>query len=111
MPGIIKRIAGPAFIGSSATNIYAPPAATIYTVITHIHFANVTTGTVTFSLYLGGTGASVSGTELFKDQSVVAKSGFDFYPRDLYMASTDFLVGISAATSITITVMGYQAAV
>jgi hypothetical protein len=108
MAGTIKRIAGPAFLAAAAADIYTPPAATIYTVIRHIHIANVTGGAVTFTLYVGATGGSSAGTELFKGYSVAANSSFDYYCV-LRMASTDFLSGLaSAATSLTITVEGEQ---
>ena len=108
MAGQLKAIAGPAYIASSATNIYTPPASTIYTVIRHIHIANVTTGAITFSLYIGATGGSTGGTEIFKDYSVAAKSSFDYYCVRK-MLSTDFLVGIaSAGSSLTIDVEGEQ---
>lgn len=108
MPGTIKRIAGPAFIANAAADIYTPAAATIYTVIRHIHVANVTAGAVTFTLYVGATGGSAAGTELFKGYSVAANSSFDFYCA-LKMVSTDFLSGLaSAASSLTIVVEGEQ---
>jgi hypothetical protein len=108
MAGTIKRIAGPAFLAAAAADIYTPPAATIYTVIRHIHIANVTGGAVTFTLYVGATGGSSAGTELFKGYSVAANSSFDYYCV-LRMTSTDFLSGLaSAATSLTITVEGEQ---
>lgn len=108
MAGTIKRIAGPAYLASSVADIYTPPASTIYTVIRHIHVANVTAGAVTFTLYVGATGGSSGGTELFKGYSVAANSAFDWYGA-LRMASTDFLSGLaSAGTSLTITVEGEQ---
>lgn len=108
MAGTLKRIAGPAYIASSATNIYTPAASTILTTIRHIHVANVTAGAVTFTLYVGATGGSAGGTELFKAYSVAANSSFDYYGM-LLMASTDFLSGLaSAATSLTIVVEGDQ---
>lgn len=111
MAGTLKLIAPPAFLSSSVANIYAPPASTIYTVIRHIHIANVTSGAVTFTLYVGATGGSAAGTELFKGYSVAANSAFDYYPV-LRMASTDFLTGLaSAGTSLTITVEGEQGVV
>lgn len=111
MAGTIKRIAGPAYMGSSAADIYTPPASTIYTVIRHIHVANVTSGAVTFTLYVGATGGSSAGTELFKGYSIPANSTYDWYGA-LRMASTDFLSGLaSAGTSLTITVEGEQAVV
>lgn len=106
MAGTIKRIAGPAYLINSATDIYTPAAATIYTIIRQIHIANVTTGAVTFTLYVGATGGSAGGTELFKNVSVPANSTLDFGCA-LKMASTDFLSGLaSGSSSLTITVMG-----
>lgn len=108
MAGTIKRIAGPAYLAASATDIYTPPASTIYTIIKHIHVANVTSGAVTFTLYVGTTGGSTGGTELFKGYSVAANSTFDYYCQKK-MASTDFLSGLaSAGTSLTIVVEGEQ---
>jgi hypothetical protein len=111
MAGTLVTIAGPAYIASSATNIYTPPASTIYTVIKHIHFANVTTAAVTFSLYVGATGGSAGGTELFKNFTIPANGVYDYYCNKK-MLSTDFLTGIaSAATSLTILVEGEQVVV
>ena len=111
MAGTIKRIAGPAYLANAAADIYTPPAATIYTVIRHIHIANVTAGAVTFTLYVGASGGSAGGTELFKGYSVAANSSYDWYTA-LKMVSTDFLSGLaSAATSLTIEVEGEQVVV
>jgi hypothetical protein len=108
MAGTIKRMAGPAYLAGSATNIYTPAASTIGAIIRHIHIANVTSGAVTFTLYVGGTGGSTGGTELFKGYSVAANSTFDHYCA-LQMISTDFLSGLaSAGTSLTITVEGEE---
>lgn len=111
LSGQLKRISGPAYLSNAAADIYTPPASTIYTVIKHIHIQNVTTGAVTFSLYVGGTAGSAGGTELFKSVSVPANTPFDYYC-DLKMASTDFLSGLaSAASSLTIVVEGEQVVV
>lgn len=111
MAGSIKRIAGPAYLSNTAADIYTPAASTIYTVIRHIHIANVTAGAVTFTLYVGATGGSAAGTELFKGYSVAANSSFDYYCA-MKMLSTDFLSGLaSAATSLVITVEGEQVVV
>lgn len=106
--GTPRRIAGPAFLAAAVANIYTPPAATIYNILRQIHIANVTAGAVTFTLYIGATGGSAAGTELFKAYSVAANSSFDHY---LYrrMDAADFLTGLaSAATSLVITVDGDQ---
>jgi hypothetical protein len=112
--GSPKRIAGPAYLAASATNIYTPPASTIYTLIRHIHIANVTAGAVTATLYVGATGGSAGGTELEKALSVPANSDKDIYfgGQGLRMDSTDFLSGLaSAGSSLTITVIGEQVVV
>lgn len=110
MAGSLKRISGPAFLANAAADIYTPPASTIYTVIKQIHLANVTSGAVSHTLYVGATGGSAAGTELYKTESIPANSSVDkFFSPGLKMLSTDFLSGLaSAATSITITVMGEQ---
>lgn len=108
LSGQLKRIAGPAYLANAAADIYTPPASTIYTVIKHIHIANKTVGAVAFTLYVGATGGSAGGTELFGAKSVPANDVYDYYC-NLKMISTDFLSGLaSAATSLVITVEGEQ---
>ena len=111
MANTLKKIAGPAYLAAAATDIYTPPAATIFTVIRHIHVANKTAGAVTFTLYIGATGGSAAGTELFGAKSVAANDTYDYYCLTR-LASTDFLTGLaSAATSLVITVEGEQGVV
>ena len=107
MAGTPKRLFGPlALTNTLTTNIYVPPSALIFDILRHIHIANKTSGAVTFSLYLGATGANAAGTELFNTVSIAAYSTFDWYGA-LKMVSTDFLVGgASASTSLTITGTG-----
>lgn len=108
MPGQLKRISGPAHLANAAADIYTPPAATIYTVIRHIHIANKTGAAATYRLYIGATGGSAAGTEIAFDKSVAAGGVDDLYfTPGLKMVSTDFLSGLaSAATTLTITVIG-----
>ena len=109
--GQLKRISGPAYLANAAADIYTPPASTIYTVIRHIHIANVTAAVATFTLYVGATGGSAAGTELFKAVSVAANSTYDYFCNQK-MVSTDFLSGLaSGASTLTITVMGEQVVV
>ena len=111
MANTLKRISGPAYLAAAAADIYAPPAATLFTVIRHIHIANITAGAVTFTLYVGATGGSAAGTELAKAISIPANSAWDYYG-NLKMLSTDFLSGLaSAATSLTIMIEGEQGVV
>lgn len=112
--GTLKRIAGPAYIGSSAADIYTPPASTIYTVINQIRVANHTGTAATYTLYVGATGGSAGGTEITGlSESVAANSHVDHYfSPGLKMISTDFLSGVASASStLTITVMGQQVVV
>lgn len=105
----IKRTVGPiAMSATLTTNIYNQGSALIYDIIKHIHVVNKTGGAVTFSLWLGATGANAAGTELFNGQSVGANQVYDYYC-NLKMLSTDFLVGgASAGTSLAITIEGEQ---
>lgn len=108
MAGTPKRLAGPAFIAASATDIFAPAAATIFTVVTHIHVTNKDTSARTFTLYVGATGGSASGTELIKDYSLAiagsSSSSWDYYGR-LVLKSTDFLSGIASTVSTCVIVV------
>lgn len=110
-----RRIAGPAFIANSATNIYTPPAATIITYIYHIRIVNKTASAVSVTLYVGATGGSAAGTEIGGGGATVpANTGsaganeFNIYfPNGLALKSTDFLTGIAGtASALVVTVMG-----
>lgn len=105
----IKRTVGPVALSATlTTNIYNQGSALIYDIIKHIHVVNKTASPVSFSMWLGGTGGNVAGTELFNGQSVPANGTFDYYC-NLKMLNTDFLVGgASAATSLTIVIEGEQ---
>jgi len=108
MAGTLKKIAGPAYIAAAAADIYAPPAATIYTVIRHIHIANRGAAACSFCLYVGATGGSAAGTELYKDVNIPIAGYFDAY-MTLKLTSADFLSGVaSLASHCVITVEGEQ---
>ena len=111
MAGTIKLIASPAYLAAAATNIYTPPASTIDTIIRHIHIANRTGSAATASLWVGATGGSAAGTELFGAYSVAANGSFDYYCT-LRLSSTQFLSGLSGtASALIITVEGEQVVV
>lgn len=88
----ITSLAGP--VGFTATQPYL--------ILNHIRIVNKTTGAVTFSFWLGATGANAAGTEVIgQGTSVAANSTYDWYGY-LRMDSTDFLVGgASAGTSLS----------
>lgn len=104
--GTIKRLAGPAYLSNAAADIYNQGSALLYTVVRHIHLANVTNAARTFRLYIGASGGSAGGTELYKDYTIAANSALDLYC-STRLNSTDFLSGLAdAASAITITVEG-----
>lgn len=107
--GTLKRTVGPvALTNTLTTNVYNNTSALIYDKIAHIHVVNKTLSPATFSLWLGGTGANVAGTELFSAQNVPANSVYDWYGL-IKLLSTDFIVGgASAATTLTLTMFGEQ---
>lgn len=104
MSGTLKKLAGPAYISNSAADIYTPAASTIYTIIRHIHVANKTNTAATFSLYVGATGGSAAGTELFGTKTVAAYDTFDYYCV-MKLLSTEFLSGISETASALVIVV------
>lgn len=102
----LKRLAGPAYIGSSAANIYTQNAL-IYDIVKHIRVVNHDSSSRTFSLYVGATGGSASGTEIAKDIPVAVGSYVDLYMNLKLIGATDFLSGIaSAGSALVITVEG-----
>lgn len=93
-------------LNSNVTSLAGPVGITLgqpYLLVKHIRIVNKTAGAVTFSLWLGATGANAAGTEVIgQATSVAANSYFDWYGQ-LYMSNADFLVGgASAATSLSI---------
>lgn len=109
--------AGPlALTNTLTTNILNPATATggvnggtsaQYILMKHIRIVNKTVGAVTFSLWIGATGANAAGTEFIGTAlSVAANSAYDWYGL-ARLDAADFLVGgASAATSLSITIEG-----
>lgn len=94
------------------TNILNPPTAaggtnagssSQYIILRHIRIVNKTAGAVTFSLWLGATGANAAGTEIIGTAlSIAANAAYDWYGM-LRLDAADFLVGgASAVTSLSI---------
>lgn len=101
-----------ALTNTLTTNILNPPTASggtnagsssQYIILRHIRIVNKTAGAVTFTLYLGATGANTAGTEVIGTAlSIAANSAYDWYGA-LRLDAADFLVGgASANTSLTI---------
>ena len=111
MSGNLKRLAGPAYVGAAAANIYNP-ATNIIGVVFHIRLVNKDTVQRTVTLYVGATGGSAGGTEILKDWPIAVGGEKDVYfPKGLRMTASDFLTGIaSAASAVTQMVMGDERA-
>lgn len=107
MPLFRRLGSTPAAISNSAGNLYNP-ASGVFGTIRAIHVVNKDSSNHTFSLWLGATGATAAGTEIFSAQQVLATNVYDWYGM-LELGSSDFLVGIaSAASELTITIMGTE---
>lgn len=96
---LTTNILNPAAAGSGTG--YTPTAS--YILLRRISIVNKTSAAVSFSLYIGLTGANTAGTEfLGTAQSIPANSHQEFFMAKRLNAA-DFLVGgASAATSLTI---------
>jgi len=105
----MSKLAGPSYLAASAANIYVPPSSSYVGIVRHIHLCNVTASPATFSLYVGATGGSAAGTELFKTFSLAANSTYDYYCA-LRLLSTEFLTGlcVTGANTITVVVEGEE---
>lgn len=76
-----------------------------YIILRHIRIVNKTAGAVTFSLWLGATGANAAGTEVIgQGYSIAANSAFDWYGA-LRIDAADFLVG-GAGTTTALSIEG-----
>ena len=108
------RIGPVALSATLTTNILNPQTLTggvvsgttnsaTYIILRHIRVVNKTAGAVTFSLWIGATGANAAGTEFMGTaQSVAANSYVDWYGM-VRLDAADFLVGgASAGTSLTL---------
>lgn len=74
-----------------------------YLLLRHIRFVNKTAGAVSFSLWLGATGANAAGSEVIGQGKVIAANDtYDWYGA-LRLDAADFLVGgASAGASLSI---------
>ena len=101
-----------ALTNTLTTNLLNPAGATggtnggssgQYIVLRHVRVVNKTAGAVTYSLWLGATGANAAGTEVIGQAKSVAANSVDDWYGMLRLDTTDFLVGgASANTSLSI---------
>lgn len=93
-------------LNGAVTSLAGPVGITLtqpIMILRHIRIVNKTGSAATFSLWLGGTGGNVAGTEFIGiGTSVAANSYFDWYGM-AQLVSTQFLVGGSGtATALTL---------
>lgn len=111
MANKLIRVGPVALTTTLTTNILNPPtgsggtgltATNQYLVLRKIRISNKTAGAVTFSLWMGATGANVAGTEFMgTGKSVPANDAVEWFGA-CRMDVADFLVGgASANTSLT----------
>lgn len=106
MIGTPKRLAGPAYVSSTAADIVTSPPSTQYNLIRMIHFCNEDTAAHTVNIYLGATGGSTGGTTFFKSFTIAANSTYD-WPCFLVQKYTEYLSGSTdTASKVSVTVMG-----
>lgn len=99
LANVATDVLNPADAGAGQVG-YAPTAS--YIILRHIRIVNKTGGAVTFSGWIGATGASAAGTEAIGTaKSVPANDYIDWYGM-LRLDTADFLVMLaSAAASLT----------
>ena len=115
MPANKIILIGPvALTNTLTTNIITPPTLTggtglsgtntnTYLIIRHIRITNKTGTAVSFSLWLGATGANTAGTEVIGSAKfVAANDAYDWYGM-IRLDVNQFIVGgASASTSLTL---------
>ena len=99
MANVATDILNPADAGAGHVG-YTPTAS--YIILRHIRIVNKTAGAVSFSMWIGATGASAAGTEFMGTGKVVPANDYVDWYGMVILKTTDFLVGLaSAAASLT----------
>lgn len=93
---------------TGGTNCTSAPYDKLRLIITHMRATNKTAGAVTVSLWIGGTGGNVAGTEFaWQAYSIAANTYIDWYG-SVPLDTADFLVGgASANTSLSLEGEGF----
>jgi len=93
----MKRFAGPAALGASATK-YTVPAG-LRATIRHIHVSNTSAGAITFTASIG---ADAAGTRIFDTYSIAAGTVLDHYCLYVMEAAEIFVAAGGAAGVLTL---------
>ena len=109
---------GPVAVANSVGNLFNPPTLTggvnppsgstsSYYILRHIRIVNKTASAVTFSGYIGATGASAAGTEFLGNALSIAGNSYVDWYGSLRLDTADFFTGVaSSATALTIEAEG-----
>lgn len=101
MADTLKRLAGPANIGSGTSTLFTGVAAHIYT-IKNITVVNNTAGSITLKLGVNG----VTDAALFLPSSVIDAGGLAVFDGLLVISGTETIQANASATGLTFTMSG-----
>lgn len=99
---------GPVALGTSVADLLNPPDTTAgvgtgtpgtFILLRHIQIVNRTASPATFSMYLGATGASASGTEVVGSGKTVLANTVEHWYGAMRLDVADFLTGNSGTAS------------
>lgn len=108
-------LSGPSAIAAAPANILNPPTVTggvnagsspCYLIIKRVSIVNTTAGALTWSMWLGATGATAAGTEVFGTGTSIAANATTVIYCAQRIDSTQFLVADASATGLTVTFEG-----
>lgn len=98
---------GPAYIADSAADLYTSPDSALIADVTQIHLVNKSASPVVATIFVGSTGGSAGGTEVY-DAEIPADSHDDVYfPGGMPISSADFISAVAAsASAVVATIVG-----
>jgi hypothetical protein len=103
-----KRLAGPAAMAASATNIYTTPSLST-TIVKQIMLCNTNAATQTATLHVADSGSVAASNMIFKAISL-DPSETVILNLSLVLGSSEKISGLASSTSVTITISGIEEA-
>lgn len=105
-----KRLAGPAAMATSATDIYTTPSSpSTTTIVKQIMLCNTDTVARTATLHVAAAGSAAAGNTIFKAISLDSNETAIFN-LSLVLAAGEKISGLATATTVTITISGIEEA-
>lgn len=106
MAGVKPFKDGPSYVADAAADLYVAPTGQS-ALVRHIRLVNKSAGAIVCTVYLGSTGGSTGGTELF-DESIPADSARDVYfPSGLEITTATYISAVAGtASTIVATITG-----